>query len=296
MLIDLNQLLIANLMQAINNNNMFVPDEETGKQVRFRDAMSEGLIRHMCINTIRAQVKNFKSKYPNVIIACDNRHYWRKAEFVFYKSHRKNDREASGLDWNMIFGTMNVIRDELKENFPYKVIDVHMAEADDIIAVLSARLSPHGPVLILSSDKDFGQLQKYPGVSQYAPGLKRFVKIDNPTTFIREHIIKGDRGDGIPNILSPDNCFAAGDRQKPISSKKLNEWVNKTPEEFCTTEEMLRGYKRNQRLIDFDYIPTDIQTNIVAAYEAAEIAPKQKLLDYFVANKMKVMIECIYDF
>jgi hypothetical protein len=283
MLIDLNQVLISNLMQHL-------------KHVAKSNELNEDLIRHMCINTIRANVRQFKSKYPNVVLCCDNRHYWRKDYFAFYKSQRKSDREASGYDWGMIFDTLNKIRDELKTFFPYKVIDVHGAEADDVIAVLTARLSPHGDVLILSSDKDFGQLQKYPNVTQYSPILKRFIKIDDPKAFVREHIIRGDRGDGIPNILSPDNCFAAGERQKVISSKKLQEWMTQDVETFCNTDALLRGFKRNQTLVDFDYIPNEVQSQIVTTFDDTKPATKQVMLNYFIEKGLKTMIESIGDF
>jgi hypothetical protein len=283
MLIDLNQVLISNLMQHL-------------KFVTKQHEMSEDLIRHMCINTIRSNVKQFRSKYNNVILCCDSKHYWRRDVFPFYKAHRKHDREASGLDWNMIFDVLNRLRDELRDNFPYKTLNVEGAEADDVIAVLTARLAPHGDVLILSSDKDFAQLQKYPNVSQYSPILKRFIKIDDPKTFIREHILKGDRGDGIPNFLSPDNCFAAGERQKPINTKKLNEWVKQDASEFCTTKDMLRGFKRNQMLVDFDYIPDDLKSRIVEAFEEAKPSSKEKMLDYFIEKGLKAMLESINDF
>lgn len=281
--IDLNQVLIANLMQHL-------------KMITKTHELDEGLIRHMAINTIRSNVKQFKNKYPNVVLCCDNRHYWRKDYFPFYKSQRKHDREASGLDWTLIFETLNKIRDELKENFPYKVLDVHGAEADDIIAVLTARLSPHSDVLILSSDKDFGQLQKYTNVTQYSPILKRFIKVDDPQKFIKEHILKGDRGDGIPNFLSPDNCFAVGERQKVLNSKRLQEWIEQDAETFCTNDNTLRGYKRNQTLIDFDYIPGDIQQSIVDAFENAKTAPKAQMINYFMEKNLKVMLENLSDF
>jgi len=282
-LVDLNQVLISNLMQHL-------------KQVSKSHSIEEDLIRHMCINTIRANVRQFKSKYQNVILCCDNRKYWRKEYFPFYKSQRKHDREASGYDWGMIFDTLNKLRDEMKQYFPYKVIDVDGAEADDVIAVLAARLSANSPVLILSSDKDFGQLQKYPNVTQYSPILKRFIKIDEPAAFIREHILKGDRGDGIPNFLSSDDTFVTGERQKVLNSKKLNVWINQPVEEFCTTDAMLRGFRRNQTLVDFDYIPKSIQEGIVNAYENTKPAPKEKMLNYFIDNGLKAMIESINDF
>jgi len=283
MLIDLNQVLISNLMQHL-------------KMITKQHEMSEDLIRHMCINTIRSNVKQFKNKYPNVVLCCDNKKYWRKEYFPFYKSQRKHDREASGLDWSMIFDTLNRLRDEMKVYFPYKVLDVEGAEADDVIAVLTARLSAHGNILILSSDKDFGQLQKYPNVTQYSPILKKFIKIDDPKTFIREHVLKGDRGDGIPNFLSADNTFAVGERQKVLNTKKLQEWVTQDAETFCTTDVMLRGFKRNQMLVDFDYIPDDIRTKIVASFEEAKPATKEKMLNYFIDKGLKVMIESISDF
>lgn len=283
MLIDLNQVLISNLMMHL-------------KHLSKTEGMSEELVRHMCINTIRASVKQFKSKYNNVILCCDNKHYWRRDVFAFYKAHRKHDRDASGLDWNMIFDVLNRLRDDLKNNFPYKVIDVEGAEADDVIAVLTARLANHAPVLILSSDKDFAQLQKYSNVTQYSPILKRFVKIDDPQRFIREHILKGDRGDGIPNFLSPDNTFVSGERQKPLNSKKLNEWVQKDASEFCNTDALLRGYKRNQTLVDFDYIPTEVQERIVNAFDTVKPASKENMLNYFIDKGLKVMIESISDF
>lgn len=283
MLIDLNQVLISNIMMHL-------------KYLSKTEGMSEELVRHMCINTIRASVKQFKSKYPNVVLCCDNKHYWRRDFFAFYKAHRKQDREATGLDWGMIFGVLDRLRDDLKNNFPYKLINVEGAEADDVIAVLTARLAPHAPVLILSSDKDFAQLQKYSNVTQYSPILKRFIKIDDPKRFIREHILKGDRGDGIPNFLSPDNTFVSGERQRPINSKKLNEWVTQDTTQFCTSDTLLRNFLRNQTLVDFDYIPAEVQERVVAAFEEAKPATKENMLNFFIENGLKAMIESISDF
>lgn len=281
-LIDLNQVLISNLMQQINSNPKMKLDEP--------------LIRHMVLNSLRSYAKQFKSKYGDIVVACDSKKYWRRDIFPFYKAHRKSDREKSEFDWHLIFQTLNKIRDELKENFPYKVIEVEGAEADDVIGVLTARLAAHEEILILSSDKDFVQLQKYPNVVQYSPILKRFVKTEDPLEYIKEHIIRGDRGDGIPNFLSPDNTFVAGERQKVISSKKLKEWINSNAEEFCTTDIMLRGYKRNQMLVDLDYIPETIKEKIVQAYDVPKSGSRQKMLNYFIENRLKNLIECLDEF
>lgn len=281
-LIDLNQVLISNLMQQINSNPKMKLDEP--------------LIRHMVLNSLRSYAKQFKSKYGDIVVACDSKKYWRRDIFPFYKAHRKSDREKSEFDWHLIFQTLNKIRDELKENFPYKVIEVDGAEADDVIGVLTARMAAHEEILILSSDKDFVQLQKYPGVVQYSPILKRFVKTEDPLNYVKEHIIRGDRGDGIPNFLSPDNTFVAGERQKVISTKKLQEWINSTAEEFCTTDMMLRGYKRNQMLVDLDYIPETLKEQIVQAYDVPKSGSRQKMLNYFIDNRLKNLIECLDEF
>ena len=281
-LIDLNQVLISNLMQQIGSNP--------------KVQLDEALIRHMVLNSLRSYAKQFKSKYGDIVVACDSRKYWRREVFPFYKAHRKTDREKSAFDWHLIFETLNKIRDELKENFPYKVIEVEGAEADDVIAVLTGRMAPSEDILILSSDKDFVQLQKYPNVSQYSPILKRFIKTENPAEYIKEHIIRGDRGDGIPNFLSPDNVFVLGERQKVISKKKLQEWINTSAEDFCTTDTMLRGYKRNQMLVDLDFVPETIKEQIVETFDKPKLGSRQKMLNYFIENRLKNLLEVIDEF
>jgi 5'-3' exonuclease len=258
--------------------------------------LEENLIRHMVLNSLRSYIKQFKSKYGEIIIACDSKKYWRREYFPFYKSNRKKDREKSDLNWTLIFETLNKIRDELKEYFPYKVIDVEGAEADDIIGVLAPRLASSGEVLILSSDKDFVQLQKYQNVTQYSPILKKFIQVDDPKQYVKEHIIKGDRGDGIPNFLSPDNVFALGGRQKSINTKKLSEWLNQNPEDFCTNEILLRGYKRNQMLVDLDFIPEALKASIVEKYDSTKTGSKQKMMTYFIEKRMKNLIEVLDEF
>ena len=281
-LIDLNQVLISNLMQQIGSNPKM--------------KLEEDLIRHMVLNSLRSYARQFKSKYGDIVVACDSKRYWRRDIFPFYKAHRKKDREKSEFDWHLIFETLNKIRDELKEYFPYRVIEVDGAEADDIIAVLAGRLAPSEEVLILSSDKDFVQLQKYPNVTQYSPILKRFLKTEDPAEFIKEHIIRGDKGDGIPNFLSPDNTFVVGERQKVINTKKLKEWISSPPEEFCTTDNMLRGYKRNQMLVDLDYVPENIKSQIVEAYNTTLPGTRQKMLNYFIEKRLRNLIEVIDEF
>ena len=240
---DYNQVAISNLMEQIGNS---------------KTAVEEGLVRHMILNTIRTYVKKFKANYgPEVVIACDNKNYWRREIFPYYKASRKKAREASGHDWSTIFDCLNKIRDELREYSPYKVVTIETCEADDIIATLVQKYSATQKIMILSSDKDFAQLQRYPNVEQYSPILKKFINEPLPMAQLKQMVIRGDKGDGIPNILSADDCFVASVRQKPITEAKIIKWLNQKPEEFCN-DEMLRNYRRNEMLIDLTKLPEKI--------------------------------------
>lgn len=280
-LVDLNQVMISNLMTQIGNHTNI--------------KIEPGLIRHMVLNTLRMYRTKFKEEYGELVIACDNRKYWRKEIFPYYKAGRKKSREESDLDWTAVFETLNIIRDELKLHFPYKVIDIEGAEADDIIGILSQKYSAHEKVLILSGDKDFMQLQRYKNVSQFSPVMKRFLRTDDPMVFLREHIMKGDRGDGIPNFLSKDDVFVSGGRQRPISKKKLEGWVLNNPEDFCD-EDMLRNFRRNETLIDLTKTPKGIVDKILESYETQEAAPRSGLLNYFVKNNMRLLLENLQEF
>ena len=245
---------------------------------------------------MRTYIKRFKESHgPEVVIACDNRKYWRREIFPHYKASRKKNRDASGHDWNSIFECLHKIKEELKEYSPYKVIDVDGAEADDVIASLALKYSPHGKIMILSSDKDFAQLQKYPNVEQFSPILKRYIKEPLPSVQLKQMIIRGDKGDGVPNILTKDDVFVVGGRQKPITEAKIINWLNQDPTEFCN-EEMLRNYSRNESLIDLTKIPQQIVSEILDKYETTQAKSKSVFMNYMIANKLKNLIEVLDEF
>ena len=258
--------------------------------------VDESLVRHMILNTIRTYVKRFKESHgPEVIIACDNKKYWRRDVFPHYKAHRKKARESSGHDWGSIFDVLNKIRDEIKQHSPYKVLDVDTAEADDVIGTLAMKYSASEKIMILSSDKDFAQLQKYHNVEQYSPILKRAIKEPFPTVQLKQLIIRGDKGDGIPNILSSDGVFVEGGRQKPITEAKIINWLNQDPKEFCT-DEMLRNFKRNEMLIDLTQIPESLKKSIIDSYENTKGHTRQEFLSYMIANRLTNLIGIIDEF
>lgn len=285
-LVDFNQIVIANLVKQINPKN---PE------------IDEDLVRHMVLNSLRLYRRKFVDEYGELVICCDDKNNWRKDFFPLYKANRKKDRGESSLDWPKIFDVLDKIKAELRENFPYKVIQVERAEADDVIGTLCEEFGYLGiapesaeQILILSSDKDFGQLQKYANVSQYSPVGKKFIRVNNPAQFLNEHIIKGDRGDGIPNFLSDDDVFVEGKRSKPIRHAKLTEWSILDPKEYCS-ESMMRGWQRNKVLIDLDLIPEEIKKEVINEYDNQN-PERNKLFNYFVKNRLKNLMEHIGDF
>jgi 5'-3' exonuclease len=284
-LIDMNQIMISNLMMQLKG-----------------DALNENLVRHMVLTALRAFERQYSPKFGEIVLAYDSKHYWRKEAFPYYKQNRKKDREASDLDWNAIFEVLNKIRDEIKTFFPYKVVEVYGAEADDVISTLTTyqayrniKLQKEGKdteeVLILSGDKDFIQLQKYPFVKQYNPILKKEIKHDNPKEYILEHIIKGDKSDGIPNFLSDDDTFVVGKRQKPISKKNLEKWVTQDPSVFCLDQQARENYERNRKLIDLTCIPERLATEIVNCYKSLNSNERKVPLEYFQQHQLTKLME-----
>lgn len=284
-IMDLNQVMIANLMAQIGNH--------TNMQ------LDENLLRHMILNSIRTIRSKFHAEYGELVIACDDKKYWRRDVFPYYKAHRKKAREASELDWNAIFSTLNKVREELKEFFPYKTIQVEGAEADDIIGTLCYKygleLKPSEceKILILSGDKDFVQLQVFANVEQFDPIRKKWIKHSNPKSYLKEHIARGDRGDGVPNMLSKDDCLIVG-RQKPLRRKVLDKILEGDMSDM--TEEQLRNYNRNQMLVDLSFTPQEIRDNIIERYLNIDTNKRDKLFGYFVNHKLKNLMENIGDF
>lgn len=280
-IVDLNQVMISNLMMQLGNH--------TNAQI------DEGMVRHMVLNALRSYKTKFSEEYGELVIACDNTNYWRKQLFPYYKANRKKNQEKSEVDWKSVFETMNKIRAELKEFFPYKVVDVEAAEADDVIATLVNDVITSDGFLILSGDKDFIQLHTYDNVKQYDPVRKKWISHDNPQQYLLEHVLKGDSGDGIPNILSSDNCFVIGERQKPLTQKKIDAFLE-LGLDGKVDHPLARNYMRNKHLIDLNMIPEEVRQRILECYESQQDKGRDKMFNYFIANKLKHLMEHIGDF
>ena len=282
-IIDMNQISLASLMMDLN--------------MRKSNEVDEGMVRHMILNSIRLHRQQFQKEFGEVILTYDSKHYWRRDYFPNYKAGRKKGRENDSKDWDSIFGCLNKIKAEFKDNLPYKYLEVYGAEADDIIATLCKNITifdENEKIMIVSGDKDCIQLQKYPNVSQYSPILKKMVNGHNPNTYIKEHILKGDTSDGVPNVLSPDNTFIDGLRQRPLGKKKIEAWLGMNISEF--KDEVKRNYQRNEKLIDLSKIPDELENEILTQFRGAPQGDRSKLLNYFIKSRLKNLTETIGEF
>ena len=283
-LVDYNQVILASLFASIGNHTDVAADEN--------------IIRHMFLNSLRSNRKKFSEEYGEIVICADGKNTWRREAYPYYKANRKKSRDESGMDWNALFEIMNNIRNEIKEFFPYKVIHIDHCEADDIIGTVIHEFGTElnmgsEKFLVLSGDKDYIQLQKYANVDQYDPIRKRWLRNDQPEQYLQEHILKGDTGDGVPNILSPDNCLAVGERQKMMTQKRLALY-KQGPE--AMDEETLRRFYRNKMMIDLSQIPQKYQDQILAEYNQEKNVGREHLFNYFVKKKLKHLITDIQDF
>ena len=274
-LVDFSQIVIGSYMMAS----------------KFSDADID-TVRPAVLNRLRLYRTKFVSEFGELILCCDDRKTWRKEIFPNYKASRKKTRAATSIDWENLYECLNQLKEELTEWFPYKLIQVEKAEADDVIAILVGLINERS--LILSSDKDFVQLHQF-NVRQYSPIQKKFVEGDAKWS-LHEKIIKGDVGDGVPNIMSDDNVFVdEGRRQKPITKKKVDAWYEIDPDMYCSSE-MLRNYNRNKQLVDLSEVPESIRINITKRFETTKVGDRKRLLTYFINHRLKNLTESLSEF
>ena len=275
-LVDANQIAISHLM--VRN--------------KIENGINIASVRKSIVRVIGRIAKKFGPEYGKMVLCYDDKNYWRRDIFPFYKKNRKQEREASKYNWDEVFSVLNTIRDEIKNNLPYHVIQVQGAEADDVIASIcihNANRETPEKTLILSADKDFIQLHKYDFVSQYDPIRNRWIENDNPVQYLQEHIIRGDRSDGIPNILTCDDAIVTGKAQKKMSKEKIAALAAMDPDEF-TNFIRLRNWKRNAEMIDFTRIPEAVVGRIMTTY-LKNRAVSTVNMNYFIDYKLQDILE-----
>ena len=271
-LVDANQIAISHLMV----------------RQKIEDGINIDSVRRSIIKVLARIQKQFGPEYGKMVLCYDDKNYWRSQVFPYYKKNRKQEREASKYDWDLVFSVLNRIRDEIRRHLPYYVIQVHGAEADDVIATLARSLATD-KILVLSADKDFIQLQRDKRVKQYDPIRNRWIENEDPIHYLQEHIVRGDRSDGIPNILTCDDAIVNGKAQKKMSKEKISALASMKPEDF-TNFIRLRNWKRNSELIDFSNIPSNIKNNIIMKFTKYRLN-KSIDLQYFIDNNIQDLIE-----
>ena len=263
--------------------------------------IEEDFLRHIILNSLRMYNLKYRDKYGKMVIACDGGS-WRKDYYPQYKAARRKNREESTMDWKEIFRILNKIKSEIIEHLPYTVIQTDKAEADDVIAALVETTQEFGnyePVMIISADKDFIQLQRYDNVSQWSPMTKKLITDKNPSRYLMEHVLKGDSGDGVPNVLSGDNTFTDSIRQTPLRATKIDEWIAADRAgtlHSIMPEETYRNYIRNRIVIDLERVPPDVRDAILIEYNAAPVKNNSKVLNYLIANRCNMLISSASEF
>jgi len=278
---------------------------------------SKNMIKHSVLNSIRSNYVMHKAQYGKMVLACDQGS-WRYDVFPQYKHSRKEKRktDTSGINWDFVSEVKDELYSDLDKYFPYPIIKVPSTEGDDILGVLARYITEQSVIngeedlfgnkdpeniLLVSSDKDNYQIHQHGRhIKQYAPMYKKLVKPDGSARHaLIEKIVKGDTGDGIPSIKSSDNTLVEKIRQKPISAKYLQTFLDsKNPIECCLTDEERVNYKRNETLVSYEKIPQNIQDTIISCYNEQLSKPNNKmsLMNFFIQNKMQNLLNQITDF
>ena len=279
-LLDNNQIILASIFQS------------TGKDL----TVNESILRHIVLNTYRMYKTQFEDEYGELVICHDSANCWRKDFFREYKANRKAKQASDKINWDEVFDYLSMIRDEIRETFPYRNVQVDRTEADDIIAVLSKEFHQVEKIVIISNDKDFQQLQIYPDVRQYSPMKKSFLVCENPQLFLNEHIITGDSSDGVPNILSDDDVFITDKRQKRLTKNIKQKIYDSISDSGSVPDEYREKWQRNKLMIDLNQIPDDKKEEILSCFSSQFPGSRNKILDYMIKHKLKNLTEHIEDF
>jgi hypothetical protein len=279
-LIDYSAIAIANVAQS-------------------KTVIQEDLVRHMILNSIRMYKQKFKD-YGQVVIVADGKHNWRKDYYPQYKFKRKAVREESKIDWPEAFRIINLVREELTEYFPYKVMNTDGCEADDSIAHIVYNSQEFGKwedVMIISGDHDFIQLHQFSNVKQFSPITKKLVQHPDPHYKLKEHVLRGCGGDGVPNVLSHDDQFVSGERMPALSKKRIDAWIASDDMRKDMGEEIYSRYVRNKKLIDLTSTPEAIIKDIIDTFESQDPSKnRSKVLNYLIKKRCRLLIECAQEF
>lgn len=281
---------------------------EFGENAKF-PKVTTPMLRHLVLNSMKKNIKDFRKQgYTKMIVCVDNSTsgYWRRDYSHYYKKNRKLDREESQFDWEGLFTALHTIVDELGTNMPYIVMNKDKVEADDHIAVLTRILTGLGhPVVIVSSDGDFTQLHKYPGVKQWSPMHKKWVKTKSGDSLMDcvTKVVKGDKKDNVSSIKVRGDFWLTkveGERTPATKAAELEaiamNYYDHDVLKTLMSEEQYKRFCENQILIDMDFIDADIVASIEEMYNNYKIPAKSKVYPYFVKSGLSKLTAHVADF
>jgi 5'-3' exonuclease len=254
--------------------------------------------KYLMLNSIQ----RLKTKHqPNEFVICFDSYSWRKKYFRFYKARREMTKKKSGMDYKAFIAVIDEIHEDLKTYFPFKVVRVSWAEADDVIAALTKHIGQRGDQIIIASrDKDFKQLLSS-DVMLWDTIEWKWIKCEHPKTYLIKHILMGDAGDDVPNVRSDDDVFITeGKRQKPCGPKGVEKILQDGLEEWIKKEGLLENFRRNKRLIRLtkSTIPGRVWNGAIECYEEqpTKKGNYQLLVKYFAENRMRNLQKSIDKF
>jgi hypothetical protein len=109
--------------------------------------------------------------------------------------------------------------------------------------------------------------------------------------------MRGDTGDGIPNVLSADDTFITEKNQTPLRQTRIDAWLENSDNlRESMDDEVYRNYQRNKKLIDLTDIPENIQETIINTFNEQGKTPNMKVLNYLIKKRCNHLIEVVEEF
>lgn len=288
-LLDFSQIVLSACHVFENELSVYNQDKDGAKNI----------LRHVILSQILHWRTKYHDSYGEVIVCCDGKNYWRKNIFPQYKANRKKAKRESIIDWGLVFGMMDTLIEDLRSFFTYKVLKVDGAECDDVISTLIRSARENGsdePFMIVSADKDFLQLQRFPRVWQVSPMRKTAVVSKNPEADLAEKIIRGDAGDGIPSVLNDDCAYVDETYKSSRMSRKMFERLMSEGYDNCSDRVIKAHWERNRTLIDFRFIPAEITSAILKRFAEPPQGNKVKMFNYLTEKRCYKLLDRIEDF
>ena len=86
-----------------------------------------------------------------------------------------------------------------------------------------------------------------------------------------------------------------GERQSRVTTKRLEEFYERGFD-ACRNDVERRNWQRNETLVSFKHIPTDIRETILAEVEKPSIGDKNSVMNYLIKHRCRVLLENVDEF